>query len=78
MEEETKNERFVRLAEARVARALNDIRLIGNLANRGSYEYSPEQARLISAALNEGLRNMEARFDRQLGNDRNFTLRVAS
>ena len=42
-----KRQKFIELAESRVNRAIKDIRLIGNLANKNSYEYSEDDARKI-------------------------------
>jgi hypothetical protein len=57
-----KRENFVRLAEARVSRAMQAIRLIGNLTNRSAYEYSDEDVRKIVKALNSEIEAMQARF----------------
>lgn len=57
-----KRDRFVRLAEARVSRTLQSIRVIGNLANRGNYEYSDEDVRKILKALTAEIDAMVARF----------------
>lgn len=48
---ETKAEKFKRLAESRVEKALTAIALIRGLSNKGNYEYTPEQADKIGAAL---------------------------
>lgn len=37
---ETKNEKFIRLAEARVNSVIQKIQLIGNLSNKRNYDYS--------------------------------------
>ncbi|MDR5755636.1 hypothetical protein [Caballeronia sp. LZ035] len=60
---ETKKEKFVRLANARVTRALNDIRLIGNLSNRSHYEYSDEDVKKIVRALEDEIRTLKSRFE---------------
>ena len=60
---ETKSQKFVRLANARVTRALNDIRLIGNLSNRSHYEYSEADIKKIVRALDEEIKVMKARFE---------------
>lgn len=57
-----KRENFVRLAEARVSRAMQAIRLIGNLTNRSAYEYSDEDVRKIVKALNSEIEAIQARF----------------
>ena len=40
-----KREKFVKLAEARVSKALKELQLIGNLSNRSAYEYSEEDVK---------------------------------
>ena len=40
---ETKEERFIRLAEARVNKILSMMRLLGNLSSTGFYQYSCDQ-----------------------------------
>lgn len=57
-----KRKKFVELAEARVNRAIKDIRLIGNLANKSSYEYTEEDARKIIRALQKELESAKSRF----------------
>ena len=62
----TENERrtkFVELAEKRVAKALKQIRLIGNLSNRGNYSYTAKDADKIVAALNREIKAMKRRFE---------------
>lgn len=58
-----KRERFVRLAEGRVNRALNDIRLIGNLSNRSAYSYTDEDIKKIFRALQRELESARSRFN---------------
>jgi hypothetical protein len=57
-----KRENFVRLAEARVNRALREIRLIGNLSNRAAYEYADADIRQMFKALQRELDASKARF----------------
>lgn len=59
---ESRASRFVRLAERRVTEALNDLRLVGNLANRRNYEFTKEQADQIVAVLDAAMRQVRARF----------------
>lgn len=59
---ESKEEAFLRMAEPRVTKALDAIRLVGNLANRSSYEFQPEDIEAISATLRKALADMESRF----------------
>ena len=46
-----KRDRFVELAQARVTKATQTIRLIGNLSNPNNYSYTEEDAHKILAAL---------------------------
>ena len=70
-----KRENFVRLAEARVDRALAAIRTIGNLSNRGNYDYSDADVKAIVAALHKEVRELEQRFKRNDGSQgTNFKL----
>ena len=57
-----KRKKFVDLAEARVNRAIKDIRLIGNLGNKASYEYEDEDAKEIFRALQRELDAAKSRF----------------
>lgn len=62
---ELKRAKFVELAEKRVTRTIKDIRLIGNLSNRGNYEYSDEDILKIYRTLSDELKTMKARFQRR-------------
>ncbi len=57
-----RNIRFRRLAEKRVSKALNAIRLIGNLSS-GNYEHTKDEVTQIVNALQNGIAEMEARFE---------------
>lgn len=63
MAREKDREKFVRLAEARVTRALKDINLIGNLSNRSNYVYTDEDAKKIVSALKKAVDETKARFE---------------
>lgn len=59
---ETKSDRFKRLAEKRTKRILDDIRILSNLSNKGLYDYTPEQLRKIFGVIKETLGKADARF----------------
>ena len=67
--------KFVTLAEKRVTRAINDIRLVGNLSNRSNYKYTDEDVRKIHRALRDAVEEMKARFERR-GDERGVTFRL--
>jgi hypothetical protein len=57
-----KRRKFIQLAEARVARAMNDIRLIVNLSNRSNYAYADDDVRKIFKVLQKELDAAKLRF----------------
>ena len=59
---ETKDERFRRLAEARVNKILDLFRLLGNLSGKANYIYSREQVEQIFTALQSELITVKMRF----------------
>jgi hypothetical protein len=69
MKNSRNRERFVRLAEKRVARTIKDIRLIGNLSNRSNYSYNQDDVRKILGTLETELKNLRHRFETQKSSD---------
>jgi hypothetical protein len=59
---ETKQLKFRELAEKRVNKALDSIRLVGNLSNRQTYAYDDAQVRKIVKALRDAVGEVETRF----------------
>lgn len=57
-----KAKKFVELANKRVNRAIKDIQLVGNLANRQNYEFTEEQARKIVKALQQEVDTLKQNF----------------
>jgi hypothetical protein len=57
-----KRERFVELGEARVRKAAQMLRLIGNLSNTSNYDYSQEDAQKILTALDNEMKLLKAKF----------------
>ena len=62
-------EKFIELANKRVTRAIKDIRLVGNLANRRSYKYDENDAKKIIRALQREISVLRARFRGDNGDD---------
>lgn len=60
--QESKDERFHRLAEKRVNRILHFYRLLGNLSWTGTYSYSSEQVEQIFTTLQMELIKAKMRF----------------
>jgi hypothetical protein len=62
MSEETKNERFKRLARLRGERVLKDLELIGNLSNTNNYTYSDQEVRLLFGPIEDSIKDMKSQF----------------
>lgn len=63
MGDESKNERFRRLASSRGDRLIREVALLGNLANRKNYEYSPDEVDALFEPIERELREVRALFD---------------
>jgi mitochondrial fission protein ELM1 len=61
-----KRERFVELGEARVRKATQMLRLIGNLSNTSNYDYSQEDAQKILSALDNEMKLLRVKFQASL------------
>ena len=62
MPDRDKSAKFVELANKRVNRAIKDIQLISNLANRQNYEFTDEQAKKIVRALQQEVDQLKHSF----------------
>jgi len=57
-----KKGKFVELANKRVNRAIKDLELVANLANRRNYEYDEEQAKKIVKVLQHQIELVKLSF----------------
>lgn len=62
MENETRYEKFKRLASKRTTNILNQLRLLGNLSNRVNYEYRDEDVSKVFRVIDEELRLIKTKF----------------
>ena len=60
--EETKSEKFIRLGEYRMNKAIDAIGRIENLANRSAYDYTPEQVEAMFSVLESKVAEVKAKF----------------
>ncbi len=60
--DESKNEKFKRLAENRVNNVLYQVKLIGNLSNKSNYDYSDEDILKIIRSLKNAVNDLEIQF----------------
>ena len=68
---ESKAEKFVRLAEPRVNRACKAISMIGHLA-ASSYEYTEQQVDAMFAAMQDALNTARAKYRKGADNKFRF------
>ncbi len=62
---ETPEQRFKRVAEARTNAVLDKLRVLGNLSNKQIYSYTEEDIDKIFSAINKRLREVRAKFNSQ-------------
>jgi hypothetical protein len=60
--EETRSDRFKRIAAKRTNEVLEKIRILGNCSNRSSYEYTKEEINKIFSEIDKQLKLTKARF----------------
>lgn len=60
---ESRNEKFCRIAEQRTQKILDMIRLLGNCSNKSSYDYTEDQVDQIFKAIQEATAAAKARFN---------------
>lgn len=59
---ETKRERFIRMAEARTIKIISMVRLLGNCSNKSAYEYSEKDVTKIFSAIEGSVVDAKKRF----------------
>ncbi len=62
--QETKREKFVRLAEARTNKIIDMIQLLGNCSNSSAYDYTQQDVEKIFSAIEGELREAKKKFNK--------------
>lgn len=62
MQQESRHERFKRIASKRTNDVLEKIRILGNCSNKSSYEYTKEEVNKIFSEVEKHLKSTKARF----------------
>ena len=62
--QETKRDKFVRLAEARTNKIIDMIQLLGNCSNSGAYDYTQQDVDKIFNAIENELREAKKKFSK--------------
>ena len=73
--DESRHERFQRVAEARTNKIIDMLRLLGNCSNRTNYEYSEDEVQQIFEALEQEMEEARSRFVFSGENGPRFSLR---
>lgn len=72
---ESKHDRFIRIAESRTNKILDQLKLLGNCSNRHNYDYTDSDVRKIFNAIDEELKAVKMKFYVNQEKNRKFTLR---
>ena len=59
---ESKREKFVRIAEARTNKIIDMIRLLGNCSNKSNYDYTDADIQKIFLAIDNELKTTKLKF----------------
>lgn len=59
---ETKAEKFIRIGEYRMNKAMDAIGRLENLANKSAYEYTPEQVEAMFSVLESKIAEIKTKF----------------
>ena len=63
-QQETKREKFVRLAEARTNKIIDMLQLLGNCSNASAYDYTQQDVEKIFSAIENEVREAKKKFNR--------------
>jgi hypothetical protein len=72
MEKESRHDRFKRIASKRTNEILEKFRILGNCANRSSYEYTGEEVHKIFSEIDKQLKLTKTKF--RVGKKERFKL----
>ncbi len=72
MEQESRHERFKRIAAKRTNDILEKIRILGNCSNKSTYEYTEEEVNKIFSEIEKQLKLTKAKF--LMGKGKRFKL----
>ena len=62
--QETKREKFVRLAEARTNKIIDMLQLLGNCSNTSAYDYTQQDVEKIVGAIEDELKEAKKKFNK--------------
>lgn len=62
--QETKRDKFVRLAEARTNKIIDMLQLLGNCSNTSAYDYTQQDVEKIFGVIENELKEAKKKFDK--------------
>ena len=71
---ETKGQRFQRLAEQRVNGILDKLRVLSQLSNRSNYDYTDAQVDAIFKAIQKEINSTKSKFRNGVDDQKRFKL----
>ena len=71
---ETRDEKFKRLAESRVNKIIDGLRLLGHLSHKGNYTYTDQQVDTIFKAIQRELNTTKSKFSEGANGHKLFSL----
>ena len=71
--DETKAEKFIRLGEYRMNKAIDAIGRLEHLANKSAYEYTAEQVEAMFGALENKVADVKAKFSTKKQDNTSFS-----
>ena len=74
MQNESKRERFIRIAENRTNKIIDMLRLLGNCSNTANYDYTKEDVRKIFTTIEDELKSAKSKFETATPNSAKFKL----
>ena len=63
-QQETKRDKFVRLAEARTNKIIDMLQLLGNCSNASAYDFTQQDVEKIFSAIENEVREAKKKFNR--------------
>jgi len=66
-DDESRRDRFIRIAQRRTQAVMDRLRILSNCANRAAYEYTPEDVEKIFAAIQREIEQARGKFERKKG-----------
>jgi len=63
VQNETKEQKFRRIASARANRILDDLRLLGNCSNKSAYSYSDAEVNKIFSIIEKEMKRVRLMFE---------------